>query len=283
MTGRHELAVAAHGVGLRAGDRDVFSGVDVEAPVGSFVVLTGGSGSGKTALLLALAGRLRTTSGRLTVLGHELPAQAGAVRRRTGLGEVRGVNDLEDALTVEQHVAERLVLHQPWWRPWASRAQVAEQLDRVDRVLDSTADAGAPVPRLRPREFVSDVDPLERMALGVVLALVGRPEVLLVDDVDSLRRSDERVRAWLALSALRHTAPHPVTVVATCSDTLDVPVGIDPLVVDLDRHRDPARNPDLDRDHDEDHDLNHDHAAAPEVTASQEAAAGAVTDPERTT
>lgn len=234
MTAPDAPVLSARGLGLRAGTREVFTGLDFEAPAGSLVVLRGRAGAGKTALLLALAGRLRTTSGTLTVLGHDLPREAAAVRRRTGLAEVRGVNDLEDALTVEQHVAERLVLHQPWWRPWASRAQVAEQLARVDRALDTTADAGAPVPRLRPREFVSDVDPLERMALGVVLALVGRPDVLLVDDVDSLRRTDERVRAWLALSAVRRTAPHPVTVVATCSDTLDVPLGTDPVVIDLD-------------------------------------------------
>ncbi|NAZ88058.1 ABC transporter ATP-binding protein [Kineococcus indalonis] len=236
MSGRHvELAVRAQDLSLRSGGRTVFSGVDLAVPTGSMLVVRGGAGSGKTSLLLTLAGRMRPTGGTLRVLGHELPAQARAVRRRAALGEVRGVNDLDDALTVEQHVAERVVLHQPWWRPWASRAQVDEQLDRVEHALGATAQAGAAVPALHRREFVSDVDPLERAVLGVVLALVGRPELLLVDDVDALRRAEDRRRAWHALTALRRTSAEPLTVVATCTDDPDLPRGADAdtLLTDL--------------------------------------------------
>ncbi|WP_432573869.1 ABC transporter ATP-binding protein [Kineococcus sp. SYSU DK005] len=236
MSGRHvELAVRARDLSLRGGGREVFSGVDVELPVGSTLVVRGGTGSGKTSLLLTLAGRMRPTGGDLRVLGHDLPAQARAVRRLAALGEVRGVNDLDDALTVEQHVAERLVLHRPWWRPWASRAEVEDLLDRVEHALGVTAGAGATVPALHRREFVSDVDPLERMALGVVLALVGRPAVLLVDDVDSLRRVEDRRRAWEALTVLRRTSTEPLTVVATCTDDPDLPRGADAdtLLLDL--------------------------------------------------
>nr|WP_246315000.1 ATP-binding cassette domain-containing protein [Kineococcus aurantiacus] len=205
---------------MRAGGRTVYSGVDLDVAEGSVLVVRGRAGQGKTSLLLTLAGRMRPTAGHLAVLGEPLPARAGAVRRRVALAEVRGVNDLDDALTVEQHVAERLVLHQPWHRPWVSDAQVGEQLERAGQVLARTADAGADVPALRPREFVSDLDPLERMTLGVVLALIGRPDVLVVDDVDSLRRGEDRRRAWASLAALRGTTP--LTVVASCSDTSDV-------------------------------------------------------------
>ncbi|WP_432488003.1 ABC transporter ATP-binding protein [Kineococcus sp. SYSU DK018] len=234
MSGRHvELAVRARDLSLRSGGRDVFTGVDVDLPVGSMLVVRGRTGSGKTSLLLTLAGRMRPTRGSLRVLGHDLPARAGAVRRRVALGEVRGVNDLDDALTVEQHVAERLVLHQPWWRPWTGRAQVDDLLDRVERTLAGTGGSGGAVPPLHRREFVSDVDPLERTALGVVLALVGRPDVLVVDDVDSLRRVEDRRRAWQALTVLRRTSTEPLTVVASCTDDPDLPRGADALLLDL--------------------------------------------------
>ncbi|WP_432537748.1 hypothetical protein [Kineococcus arenarius] len=94
------------------------------------------------------------------------------------------------------------------------------------------------MPGLHRREFVSDVDPLERMALGVVLALVGRPDVLVVDDVDSLRRVEDRRRAWAALTALRRTSAEPLTVVASCTDDPDLPRGADADTVLLDL-RDP--------------------------------------------
>ena len=151
------------------------------------------------------------------------------------LAEVRGVNDLDDALTVEQHVAERVVLHQPWWRPWATRAQVDAQLERVERAVALTPGAGGPAPALHRRAFVSDVDPLERLVLGVVLALVGRPALLVVDDVDALRRADDRRRAWRALSALRGTSAEPLTVVASCTDDPDLPddAGTGTVLLDL--------------------------------------------------
>ncbi|MBB2900970.1 ABC-type multidrug transport system ATPase subunit [Kineococcus radiotolerans] len=228
-------AVTARGLELRARGRTVFSGVDVEAPVGSTVVVRGAASTGKTSLLLTLAGRMKPTGGRLRVLGEELPARAGAVRREVALAEVRGVNELDDALTVEQHVAERLVLHQPWYRPWVSADQVDEQVERAQRALDVTAGTGADVPALRPREFVSDLAPLERMALGVVLALIGRPRVLVVDDVDALRSGEDRRRAWEALAALQRTSSRPLTVLASCTDTTDIRwhAGDDRILLDL--------------------------------------------------
>lgn len=217
-----EPAIRAQSLALHAQGRPVFSGVDADVPAGATLVVRGRAGTGKTSLLLTLAGRMKPSAGSLRVLGQELPARAAAVRRRVALAEVRGVNELDDALTVEQHVAERLVLHQPWYRPWVSADQVADQLDRVRAALTQTAEAGADLPELRPREFVSDIDPLERMTLGVVLALVGRPEVLVVDDVDSLRRTEDRRRAWESLEALQRQSPTPLTIVASCSDTSDV-------------------------------------------------------------
>ncbi|MEZ0494558.1 ATP-binding cassette domain-containing protein [Kineococcus sp. TBRC 1896] len=210
--------VRAQGLELCAGGRTVFSGLDLDVPAGAALVVRGPASSGKTSLLLTLAGRMRPTGGTLTVLGEPLPEKAAAVRRRVALAEVRGVNELDDALTVEQHVAERLVLHRPWHRPWVSRREVADQLERVRDALPRTG-AGADPP-LRGREFVSDLQPLERLTLGVVLALVGRPDVLVVDDVDSLRRSQDRRRAWAWLASLQETG---LTVLAGCSDSSDIP------------------------------------------------------------
>ena len=240
-------ALRARALRLEHHRRTVFGPLDVDAEVGDLLVVQGPAGSGKTSLLLALAGRMAVDAASLEVCGLPLPASAHAVRHRVGLAELRGVNDLDDALTVEQHVAERLVLHQPWWKPWVAGARVTEVLDRVDAALEANAslaeasrgarhvrhgaepgdpgdEAGVPgARRLRRREFVSDLLPLERLVLGVVLALLGRPEVLVVDDVDALRDAEDRRRAWAALLALDGyddaRGHHPLTVVVTCQDT----------------------------------------------------------------
>ncbi|NIZ93154.1 ATP-binding cassette domain-containing protein [Kineococcus rubinsiae] len=236
-------ALRARGLRLEHHRRTVFGPLDVDADAGDLLVVQGPSGSGKTSLLLALAGRMAVEASSLEVCGLPLPGAARAVRHRVALAELRGVNDLDDALTVEQHVAERLVLHQPWWKPWVAGARVAGVLDRVDAALAANAslvesaraarhvrrgredadgaDARGPH-RLRRREFVSDLLPLERLVLGVVLALLGRPEVLVVDDVDALRDAEDRRRAWAALLALDgyddDRGHHPLTVVVTCQD-----------------------------------------------------------------
>lgn len=243
-----EVAVL-HGRGLRLdhGRGTVFGPLDLDVSPGGLLVVQGTAGSGKTALLLALAGRLDLSAGDLQVDGLPLPRRARAVRHRVALAEMRGINDLDDALTVEQHVAERLVIHQPWWKPWISTRRVQEVLDGVDTALqvhaarvDTRAPARhgrtpEPAPRptgLRRKAFVSDLSPLERFALGIVLALLGRPDVLVVDDVDTLRDGAERLRAWSALFALdgydAEDGHHRLTVVAATQDAADAPGTADP-------------------------------------------------------
>ncbi|WP_432548004.1 ATP-binding cassette domain-containing protein [Kineococcus sp. SYSU DK004] len=222
-------AVRGRGLALRGGRPATgFEGVDVEAPAGALVVVRGGTGSGKTALLLALAGRLRLDAGRLDVLGHSLPGGASAVRRAVALGGVRGVDDLDDVLTVGQHVAERLVLHQPWWRPWATRAAVEDRLAHLRGLL------GEQAPALDADALVGDLPPLDRALLAAGLGLLGRPEALAVDDVDALRRAADRRRAWAALAALRTATGRPLTVLATCTDSTDLPADTPGPVVVVD-------------------------------------------------
>lgn len=244
------LAIDARGLGLTHRGRPVFAGLDLRVPAGALLVIRGAAGSGKTALLLTLAGRMRFQHGTLHIAGHRLPAQARAVRHRVALGTVTGVNDLDDALTVEQHIAERLVIHQPWFKPVVRRRTVQQVIDRVDAVIDATAGrvtaahapaaqtpagralagrgrdagpAGAVTPAaglgpLHRDRLVADVGPLDRMVLGVVLALLGRPEVLVVDDVDLLRDGTDRRRAWAGLAAL----DDDLTIVATCQEASEL-------------------------------------------------------------
>lgn len=235
-------AVDATDLALRYRGRDVFAPVTALVPAGSLAVVSGPSGSGKTALLLTLAGRMRPDGGALAVGGEELPRHAGPVRRRVCLAEMRGVNDLDDSLTVQQHLAERLAMQQPWWKPWVSRPRVTALADDVDQMVRSLSETSAslvttgrhaPDPAtglsaLDRAAFVSDLAPLERTVLGCTLALLGRPDVLVVDDVDGLRSSADRRSAWAGLLAVLAEPPTaddgrpPLTVIASCQDTREL-------------------------------------------------------------
>src|SRR5689334_4445301 len=90
--------VSAHGLGLRTRRGWVFRDVTLDVAPGELRALTGPAGSGRTSLLLALAGRFKITDGRLERHG------------RAALAYVPGVTDPDPNLTVGEHVAERRLL-----------------------------------------------------------------------------------------------------------------------------------------------------------------------------
>ncbi|NUS01000.1 MAG: ATP-binding cassette domain-containing protein, partial [Nonomuraea sp.] len=51
----------------------VYPEVSLEAGAGTLTVIAGPAGSGRTSLLLTLAGRMRPTTGTLSVAGHTRP------------------------------------------------------------------------------------------------------------------------------------------------------------------------------------------------------------------
>lgn len=199
------------------------------------VVVRGGSGAGKTALLLTLAGRMTPSAGRLEVNGHLLPDAAAAVRREVSLTEIAGVNDLDPLLTVADHVDERLAT--TTWHPWVSGRDRTEALRRLD-TLAAAAAAARPdahlTATLEPRLRVRELTAIQRWVLALGLALVGDPAILVTDDVDALPSAADRVAAWSLLASL--SRDRVVTVIASCHDLphdVEALDGIPMRVVDL--------------------------------------------------
>ncbi len=233
------LALSVEGLTLRAGKRIIFENLSFTVPGGSLAVLAGASGTGKSALALALAGRLATTAGRATVLGQDLPHRAGRVRRRVGFTGNGTVVPLDETLTIKHHVAEAVRLAGPWWHVSATPGRVDSTITAANDLLAALEDAfGADGPsmpltqaRLRRGELVRDAAPMARFVLGLVLALLPDPDVLLVDDLDQLRTADERRAAWaalLTLGRLQGERETPLTVVATCQDWQELDELLDP-------------------------------------------------------
>src|SRR5256885_10204398 len=90
--------LTAQGLGLRTRRGWVFRDVDLTVEPGELVTLTGPAGSGRTSLLLALAGHFRTTAGTRRLAG------------RAGIGLVPRINEPEPGLTAAEHVRERQLL-----------------------------------------------------------------------------------------------------------------------------------------------------------------------------
>lgn len=160
-------AISARDLELRTMTGFVYRGVDVDVYPGELVAVRGRNGSGKTALLLTLAGRMKSTGGTLNVSGYELPRQRSKVQRRVGLALFAGLNDLQDSLNVVYAAGAEFELYGRRPRHEAVLAYLREWgLEDVANVLvkDLTA---------------------ERLAqLGIALAFVGEPAVVVVDDVE---------------------------------------------------------------------------------------------------
>jgi ABC-type multidrug transport system ATPase subunit len=191
-------AIEAVGLSLRTRRGAVYENVTVAVPVGALAMLVGPTGSGKTALLLTLAGRMKPTRGLLRSFGEDGLRLGSAVRRRTSLALIGGVNDLADTLTVEDHVREALTLH-------GERATAA----RITAALSAVGLTAA------PGRKVASLPAIERELLGIALALVYGPRVLVVDDADHDLTPDEQQRL---MHALRSIADSGITVVAACVD-----------------------------------------------------------------
>src|SRR5690349_17430618 len=77
-------AIAIEGLVRRFGERDALAGVSARVGIGETLALLGPNGAGKTTLLRVLATLLSPHSGRVEVLGSELPQNAHAVRGKIG-------------------------------------------------------------------------------------------------------------------------------------------------------------------------------------------------------
>lgn len=205
-------AISAAALTTDSTEGPVYNDVSFEIAHGDWLLVHGPSGSGKTALLLTLAGRMAFDSGRLRVDGHLLPQEASAVRHSVALAELRGVNELDDNLSIDQHVAERLSIRS--FGLWVSRNRVAPIRHALNLALEQAHDeAGIPFEPVAGSTLVSELSRLERKLLGIVLALSDDPRIIVVDDADDLRAAEDIALLWAALGHL--LADRDVTLVAS--------------------------------------------------------------------
>ena len=167
---------------LRGGPLQVLDDISLDVEPGEFVAIVGGSGCGKSTLLRLLAGLDTDYQGQL--LHDGLPIQGTSLRR----GLVFQDHRLFPWLTVEQNVALSFTNTSV---PAAERRErVAAEIARVG--LEGFADA-------YPHQLSGGMS--QRAAIA--RALVGRPDVLLLDEplgaLDALTRvrlQQELRRLW---------------------------------------------------------------------------------------
>ncbi|HEX6360092.1 ABC transporter ATP-binding protein [Actinophytocola sp.] len=168
--------------GLRKSYREVdaVAGVDLDIRQGEVFALLGPNGAGKTTTVEILEGHRRRDAGEVSVLGVD-PATAGrSWRARLGI-VLQTANDAA-ALTVRESVR-----HYAGYYP--NPAPVDEVIERVGL----TAKAGARVKALSGGQ---------RRRLDVALGVVGRPELVFLDEPTTGFDPEARRQFWELIRSL---------------------------------------------------------------------------------
>ncbi|WP_046732237.1 ATP-binding cassette domain-containing protein [Streptomyces humi] len=161
----HELAIAATGLRKAYGDKTVLDGIDFQVPAGTVFSLLGPNGAGKTTAVNILSTLISADGGEARIGGHDLVAEAQAVRAAIGVtGQFSAVDGL---ITGEENMLLMADLHH---LPRAEgRRVVAELLERFDLVEAAKKAASTYSGGMKRR-------------LDIAMTLVGSPRVIFLDE-----------------------------------------------------------------------------------------------------
>ncbi len=177
--------IEAHGLTKSFGDVRALDGLDLTAESGHVTALLGPNGAGKTTFVSAVATLLRPDSGTIRVGGVDANANPKRVREIIGLaGQYASV---EPAMTGIENL--RMVARLFGLGARDSRIAAQQVLERLD-----LGDAGD--------RLVRNYSGGMRRRLDLGASLVGRPQLLLLDEPTTGLDPRGRVDLWAAIRSL---------------------------------------------------------------------------------
>jgi ABC-type branched-subunit amino acid transport system ATPase component/branched-subunit amino acid ABC-type transport system permease component len=185
-----DFVLSTEGLTVHYGGVTAVDGVDLTVRRGTIVGLIGPNGAGKTTLLDAMSGFTPCT-GRVTLGGDDISSIPPHRRVQLGLGRTFQQTQLYDDLSVTENVVVGTA---------AARDRTASDIDDVLELLDLTDVAGRPV---------GDLSQGQRQLVSIARALIGNPDVLLLDEPAG--GLDTTESQWLGLR-LRRVRDRGVTI-----------------------------------------------------------------------
>jgi ABC-2 type transport system ATP-binding protein len=167
------------------GDVHALRGIDLSVPRGTVLGVLGPNGAGKTTAVRILTTLLRPDGGRAMVEGHDVVKEASAVRRSIGLAGQSAAIQIELTGRENLEIIGRLY----HLSRAASKARATELLDQFG--LNDAADRAA-------KTFSGGM----QRRLDLAASLVGRPQVLFLDEPTTGLDPRSRLGMWEVIRSL---------------------------------------------------------------------------------
>lgn len=155
----HAAAVSISGLMVKRGKFLVLPGLDLEIPSGEVIGLLGPSGCGKSTLMRSIVGTQIIASGNVLVLGDT----AGSVALRHRIGYMTQSPSIYDDLSVTENLRYFAKII------GASTQEIQAIIERTD--LNSVT-----------KSLAADLSGGQRSRVSLAIALLGNPELLVLDE-----------------------------------------------------------------------------------------------------
>ncbi|MBQ1071731.1 ABC transporter ATP-binding protein [Micromonospora sp. C31] len=185
-----ELAISVRGLRKAYGDNVAVAGVDLDVHRGEVFALLGPNGAGKTTTVEILEGYRRRDAGDVDVLGSDPARPAADWRSRVGI-VLQGTGEF-DELTVAEVVRHF--------------AGFYADADDPDKVVERVGLAG------KAKARTHTLSGGQKRRLDVALGIVGRPELLFLDEPTTGFDPEARREFW---ELIRDLAAAGTTIVLT--------------------------------------------------------------------
>lgn len=168
------------------------SDVEMHVEEGEVVALLGANGAGKSSLLRAISGLVRTSSGQISFCGTPLAGYAPAAIARMGIGHVPEGRRVFARMSVRENLA---------LGAWDGKS-VQERLESIYAIFERL--------RERAEQPAGSLSGGEQQMLALGRALMGEPRLLLLDE-PSLGLAPQVIA--MIFSRLRAVHAHGTTIV----------------------------------------------------------------------
>ncbi|EFF80077.1 ABC transporter ATP-binding protein [Schaalia odontolytica] len=174
-------AIRATDVTKRYGDLTAVNGVSLEVHPGEIFGIIGPNGAGKTTFMECLEGLRRPTSGTIDVLGEDPSRPSTRWRERIG------VQLQTAALPPKITVNEAMALFASMYSNPADPAQLLNELGIA----------------AKGRSYVDKLSGGQRQRVFIALALLGKPEVVFLDELTTALDPQARLAMWVVVRSIR--------------------------------------------------------------------------------